>query len=336
MNRPHIEAWLALPDATRLNIFTETGNRVGLPAFAVEKDWWVVQTLALVFTMPCAPALVFKGGTSLSKAWNIIQRFSEDVDLALDRSYLGFDGNLSATQIRKLRKASNAFLTQQFVPELQMAFNKSGLTDVTVKYRKTTNHDQDPVVIEVYHPTLTEKETYLKPGVLVEVGSRALHEPNTERPITSFVGETFADSAFADIPVPIAAVNPERTFLEKIFLLHELFQQPQEKQQVNRLSRHLYDIEKLNQSPFEEKALTDLALYQTIVAHREQYNRLPGIDYSKHQPQHIAFIPPAQQLKAWQADYQQMQENMIQGSSLAFDDLIAQLTNLQTRINQQL
>jgi len=68
MNRPHLEAWLALPDATRLNIFTETGNRVGLPAFAVEKDWWVVQTLALVFTMPCAPALVFKGGTSLSKA----------------------------------------------------------------------------------------------------------------------------------------------------------------------------------------------------------------------------------------------------------------------------
>jgi hypothetical protein len=109
------------------------------------------------------------------------------------------------------------------VPALQQAFNNSGLADVTVKYRETKNHDQDPVVIEVYHPTLTEKETYLKPGVLAEIGSRALHEPNTERPITSFVGETFADRAVADKPVPVATVNPERTFLEKIFLATRIF-----------------------------------------------------------------------------------------------------------------
>lgn len=72
----HLKEWLKLPDATKLNIFSETGRRVGLPAVAIEKDWWVVHTLSLVFSMKCAPSLVFKGGTSLSKGWNLIQRFS--------------------------------------------------------------------------------------------------------------------------------------------------------------------------------------------------------------------------------------------------------------------
>jgi predicted nucleotidyltransferase component of viral defense system len=83
INPAQLQAWLQLPDATRLNIFTETGRRIGLPAHAIEKDWWVVHTLALVFSMECSSALVFKGGTSLSKGWGLIQRFSEDIDLPL-------------------------------------------------------------------------------------------------------------------------------------------------------------------------------------------------------------------------------------------------------------
>jgi len=80
-----------LPSQTQLNIFQEIGRQVGLPDFAIEKDWWVTKTLAVIFSTDCAKSLLFKGGTSLSKGWNLIQRFSEDIDLALDREYLGFN-----------------------------------------------------------------------------------------------------------------------------------------------------------------------------------------------------------------------------------------------------
>lgn len=96
---PGLKSWLQLSDKAKLNIYNETGRRMGLPAMAVEKDWWVVHSLALIFSMECASSLIFKGGTSLSKGWNLIQRFSEDIDLALDRKYLGFKDDLNRQEI---------------------------------------------------------------------------------------------------------------------------------------------------------------------------------------------------------------------------------------------
>lgn len=225
----HLKEWLALPEDTRLNVYTETGRRMGLPAVAIEKDWWLVHTLSLVFSMKCAPALIFKGGTSLSKGWNLIQRFSEDIDLALDREYLGFKDELERAGIRRLRRKSFQYLTTTFLEELKEKFATAGFTDVNIKYREVVNHDQDPIIIEIYYPKLTEKDTYLKPGVLVEGGSRSLVEPNTERTFTTMVAENYTSQPFTDKPISIPIVNPERTFLEKIFLLHEEFQKQGEK-----------------------------------------------------------------------------------------------------------
>ena len=107
-----------LDSKTKLSIFEQISARAGLPVYAVEKDWWVVQTLRLIFQMDIAPHIVFKGGTSLSKAWSIIDRFSEDIDLALDRSFLGFEKNLSKTQVGKLRKVSFSYISEEFHPAL--------------------------------------------------------------------------------------------------------------------------------------------------------------------------------------------------------------------------
>src|SRR5512133_2246708 len=148
----HLKDWLDLPAETRLNIFTETGRDMGLPAIAIEKDWWVVHTLSLIYKMNCARSLVFKGGTSLSKGWNLIQRFSEDIDLALDREYLGFKGELEYADVRRLRKVSYDYMTTTFTSELKGKFAKAGFTDVGVKYREVKNHDQDPMIIEIYYP----------------------------------------------------------------------------------------------------------------------------------------------------------------------------------------
>lgn len=330
----HLKEWFKLPDETRLRIFTEAGRSLGLLPFAVEKDWWVVHTLAVIYTMDCAGSLVFKGGTSLSKGWNLIQRFSEDIDLALDREYLGFSGELQNADVRRLRRKSYEYLTETFTPELQKKFAEVGFTEVTIKYREVPNHDQDPMVIEVYYSKLTEKDTYLKPGVLVEVGSRSLQEPFTDRSFVTMVAENYPGQPYSDKPITIPTVNPERTFLEKIFLLYEEFQKTSEKRRVDGLSRHLYDIEILSRTEFSETALKDADLYNTIVAHRSKFSRISGVDFANHSPDKIAFVPPEHVLPDWETDYNEMKENMIYGEALPFSELIEKLRKLQSRINR--
>lgn len=329
----HLKEWLQLPDENKVNIYTEAGRRMGLSPIAVEKDWWMVHTLSVIFSMTCASALIFKGGTSLSKGWNLIQRFSEDLDLALDREYLGFTGELSKGNIRGLRKKSYQFITEVFTEELKSKFSELDFKDVTVKYRKVENHDQDPLIIEIYYPKLTEKDTYLKPGVLVEVGSRSLKDPFTQRIFGTIASEVYPDRPFSDKPITIPVVNPERTFLEKIFLLHEEFQKDPEKIRVKRLSRHLYDIEKLMQTEYANIALQNTGLYNTIVAHRSKFTPISGIDYGKHSPKNIKFVPPEILLPLWEKDYREMTESMIYGESLEFNKLIKRITELQKRIN---
>ena len=333
MNKVALQEWFKLTDQNRLNIFLEVAERTSLHESSVEKDWWVVQTLSVIFSMKYAEVLIFKGGTSLSKGWNLIQRFSEDIDLALDREFLGFTGELSKGDIKKLRRKSYQFITETFTEELKNKFAELGFENVLVKYREVENHDQDPLIIEIYYPTLTNKGSYLKPAVLVEVGSRALKEPFTQRSFCTIISEVFADRPFADKSITIPVVNPERTFLEKIFLLHEEFQKPQDKIRVERLSRHLYDIEKLSQTEYAETALQDTELYNTIVRHREKFTPISGIDYANHSPDKISFIPPDTILKDWQQDYETMTQTMIYDNPLPFDELIKRLTELQRRMN---
>lgn len=334
MNKLALQEWFKLTDQNRLNIFLETSKQKELSLSAVEKDWWVVQTLSIIFSMSYADVLIFKGGTSLSKGWNLIQRFSEDIDLALDRKFLGFSGELSKGAIKKLRRKSYQFITEVFTEELKNKFTELGFKDVLVKYREVENHDQDPLIIEIRYPTLIKNNNYLKPAVLVEVGSRSLKEPFTHRSFGTIISEVFADKPFADKPISIPVVNPERTFLEKIFLLHEEFQKPQNKIRVERLSRHLYDIEKLSQSEYAKIAFQDKELYSTIVRHREKFTPIPGIDYANHTPDKISFIPPDTILKDWRQDYETMKQTMIYDNPLTFDELIKRLTDLQKRINE--
>lgn len=335
MNRfEHLQEWFQLPDQTKIRLFAETSRKIGLPSSsASEKDWWVVHTLAVIFSMKCASALIFKGGTSLSKGWNIINRFSEDIDLALDREFLGFSGDLTKSDIKKLRRTSFHFISEVFSEELKNKFFELGFKDVIVKIREVENHDHDPLILEIYHNKLTENDAYLKPGVLVEIGSRSLKEPFTKRTFGTFVSEIYKDNLFTDQPITIPVVNPERTFLEKVFLLHEEFQKPKEKIRVERLSRHLYDIEKLSQSEYLEIVFQNTELYNSIVKHRSKFTPISGIDYAKHKPENIKFIPPEIVIKKWESDYGEMKESMIYGEHLNFDELIKKLTELQKRIN---
>ncbi|MHC1737349.1 MAG: nucleotidyl transferase AbiEii/AbiGii toxin family protein [Ignavibacteriaceae bacterium] len=329
----HLNEWFKLPDSTKQNIFTETGKQIGLPPFAVEKDWWLTHALAVMFSMDCSTSLVFKGGTSLSKAWNLIERFSEDIDIALNREYLGFNGELVKADVRRLRRVSYKFITNEFTQQLKEKFALSGFEEVNINCRDVENHDQDPLIIEIYYPKLTETDAYLKPGLLIEIGSRSLIEPFSNKLLTSFVSEKYSASPFADNPITIPSVTPEKTFLEKIFLLHEEFQRPDQKRRVEGLSRHLYDIERINRTNFAASALSDKNLFNAIVNHRKTFTHVSGIDYKKHNPKEINFIPPDELLPSWERDYNQMQENMIYGEKLPFRELLERLKELNKIIN---
>jgi predicted nucleotidyltransferase component of viral defense system len=326
-NKIAMKNFLQLSSTDRLSIFEQVSKPLSIQA--IEKDWWVTQTLALIFSMQCASHLVFKGGTSLSKAWGLINRLSEDIDLALNRQFLGFYGDISKTQVSKLRKKSFEYISEEFFKELQNKFNEAGVEGLTMQLVGVKDPDQDPLIIEIFFPSILAEYKYIKPSILVETGSRSLIEPFTQRQIVSSIGEKYAGKDFADEPITIPVVNPERTFLEKIFLLHEEFQKPNDKIRVDRLSRHLYDIEKILNSKFAEIAFNDDELYNHIVKHRSKFNGIGGIDYANHSPDKINIIPPQAVLKAWKKDYEAMQENMIYGDSLSFESLIARMEELQ-------
>ncbi|HPN71220.1 MAG TPA: nucleotidyl transferase AbiEii/AbiGii toxin family protein, partial [Saprospiraceae bacterium] len=296
----------------------------------------VVRTLELVFASSIAPHTVFKGGTSLSKAWNLIDRFSEDIDLALDRRFLGIekpDSEMTGSQVSKLRKNSAKFITVKYFPELVELFDAAGL-NVNIKLGEIKTDDQDPLIIEIYYPSVTESISYIQPRVLIEVGSRSLIEPFDNRSFTSMVGEKYKGRAFADSNIIIPSVNPQRTFLEKLFLLHEEFQLPTDKIKVERKSRHLYDLEKLMDTEYGVAALGNTTLYQTIVEHRAKLTPLRGINYANHTPDKINPIPPVAIMEAWEKDYQAMQESMLYNPSLPFEKLIERIKELKARINK--
>lgn len=337
MNVNSTKEWLKLPERTQSNIFEETAKAVGLnTASAVEKDWWVVRALELVFASSIAQFSVFKGGTSLSKAWGVIDRFSEDIDLALDRKFLGFDRtdqDMTNSQVVKLRKKSFRFITEEYFPELQFLVLKAGFKGVSFRLGEVQNDDEDPRIIEIIYPSVTEQIEYIKPRVLIEIGSRSLIEPYTNRKFQSFMGEHFAGRSFADSKIEIPTVNPERTFLEKIFLLHEEFQRNLDHINVERRSRHLCDLEKLMDTVYAQNALFDKVLYKTIVEHRSKLTVVRGIDYTNHIPSKINIIPPGDIINEWEKDYKAMQESMFFNPSLSFDKLLERIGELNLRIN---
>ena len=337
MNKDLAKIWEQISADEKRKIFKEIATELNIPPAAIEKDWWVVRTLELVYQTEIAPHTVFKGGTSLSKAWNLIDRFSEDIDLALDRKFLGFDkpdAEMTGSQVKKLRRDSCKYISETYLLLLQKTFQDAGFNEVKLQLSEIKSPDEDPVKIEVSYPAVTEKSEYLPPRVLIEIGSRSEKEPFSEKQFSSFVGEHFTGRNFADSNITIPTVNPERTFLEKIFLLHEEFQQPTEKVKVDRQSRHLYDLEKLMDTEFGIKALADKNLYQHIVQHRRTITPLRGIDYANHAPDKINPIPPDYIIKEWKKDYEQMRQSMIYRESLSFDKLIGRLTELKNRINK--
>lgn len=331
--------WLTLSDEQRRITIEQAAQKIGLPPKAIEKDWWVTQTLRALFAIPSKEFMTFKGGTSLSKCWNLIERFSEDVDMGVESIAFGiaYKENPSTSFIKRLKKRGCEYTSNQLLNEIKGSFVTIGIPGDKIKiYAEeilATVPDKDPQSIFVEYKSLFDLNPYLADRVRIEVSVRSLKYPTVTVEIKSLVSAAFDNSVLEETPVAVTVVDAQRTFLEKIFLLHEEFLKPETTSiRTDRMSRHLYDLYMLSKTDICSKALENEDLYEKIIFHRQLYNPVDNITYDKHNKREVSFIPPALVMFAYEADYRTMREQMISGASPEFNVLMTDLIALQVRI----
>lgn len=334
-----MKTWFDNPVAVRQQILAGCHIQQNLQPAIIEKDWWVTALLHALFQTSCSKYLIFKEETSLSKGWKLIERFSEDIDLAIHRSFFGVE-KTTKNQKEKLRKSGRKYIVEELSKELDQQLSLLGITGyriecITTKINREgqvvpIDSDKDPTVITVFYDSVaTGVVPYAQTAVKIEISCISMDEPSEVRTISSLVEQAFPGED-KDITSQIRTVIPTRTFLEKIFLLAEEFQKG--KPRSIRMTRHLYDLEKLMDTEFGLSALSDGELYAAIVRHRSIYYDLPYVDYQKHQPSTISFLPPESIISDWEKDYESMQTSFIYGASLSFPELLVRLQELQNRL----
>jgi len=332
--------WINNELVDRLAMLQQTElSHPGINQVAIEKDWWVTITLKALFQTECAESLVFKGGTSLSKGFNIIERFSEDIDLAIHHSFFGIE-KTSKSQREKLRKLSRTYIHETLSTQLDDRLKEFGVSGYRIENvthalgnggeQHPIDSDKDPTVILLHYPSIVEESiSYIPPRVKIEISCLSMDEPLELRDIRSLIGETFeGEDTHADCK--IRTVVPTRTFLEKLFLLAEEFQK--DKPRSVRMSRHLYDIDKLMNTQYGKEALSNRALYDSIVEHRKTYYALKYVNYDLHDPSTINFTIPEQEREAWIQDYADMRRFFIYGESPEFKELLLRIEELQKKL----
>lgn len=198
---------------------------------------------------------------------------------------------------------------------------------------KEIDGDKDPTVILVKYQSLYPSLlSYLQPTVKIEISCLSMKEPVAPRTLSSLVSQCVPaleqDDAFV-----MNTVMPTRTFLEKAFLLNEEYQRDHPRS--FRMSRHLYDLERMMDTEYGLSALSDKTLYQSIVQHRREYYCLKYVDYDSNNPDKIVICPPDRLLPEWREDYESMRQTFIYGKSLPFDGLIERMNILQERFRKQ-
>lgn len=320
----------------RIDIIDYVSTQTGYRSQIIEKDWWVTTVLRAVFSLPYSNELSFKGGTNLSKCWKLIKRMSEDIDIAFNREFLGFGGNISKTQISdKLRRAACSFVRERMQSDIRNALLAQGIPNdlFDVRVNITTVSTTDPEIIYVEYKPLYSDVEYIRPQVKIEISGRSMSEPLVKTNVSSFIGETVGTSVFKEMPVEVNDVVPERTFLEKLFLLHEEFAKPSSQIRVERMSRHLYDIDQMLDTDIAESAIKNRELYEQVVEHRRKFIGLKGFDYSTLGKSTIRFVPEGEIRTKWEADYKNTMMSMVLGHAHSFDEVMNRLEDFNRKVN---
>ena len=319
--------------------FQETAAQLGMSKAIVEKDFWVCWSLKQLFALPSfGKQLIFKGGTSLSKAYDVIHRFSEDVDLSIDREQLGFvgdrdpegpglKGKKQKRLLQELEEAAKEAVGGQLLAQIQTAFGSHLEQSFTLSVDAT-----DPQTILFAYPTLAESDVgYVKPVVRFEFGARGVQLPAEQIDIAPYLHQAFPD-LLADGLVGVKVLGVERTFWEKATILHMLFHQDASKPLGDRMSRHYYDMAQLIGHEAKKRALGKLDLLTEVAHHKSVFFKSAWANYDDAKPGSLRLVPNANLATALRKDYAGMRE-MIIGDAPKFDEILATIEAFETEIN---
>lgn len=340
-----MNSFISMPPERRTLICDQTAARVGLPQHTIEKDFWVSWTLRELFRMPeWGGHLTFKGGTSLSKGWKLIERFSEDIDIVVGRDALGFDraeapdqapsGKQRKKRLDALKAACQECVHGPVQNKLRSIIQETVPESIEWTLEIDPNDNDNQTLLFKYPTVYPDPQAYLPRRVKIEMGARSDTDPSEKIHIQPMVAEAFPD-LFPDSPFPVLAVSPVRTFWEKAMLLHEEAQRPAERKRPKQgLARHYYDLYQLIVKGIAEKAAGDSGLFRRIAEHRQVYFNWSWMDYETLQPGTLQITPPEHYLSDWRTDYNDMQSEMFYGDVPAFDEVIRVIGEFQTAFNK--
>lgn len=329
----------------RGQIFTEAGARLGFAPFHVEKDFWVCWTLASLFGDPeIGGNLAFRGGTSLSKGWQCIERFSEDIDLAISRSWMGGDAPIEFKEAavnnsererryKRLREQCRRVIRDVIAPHVT---DRLGMISDSASARVITESiakDRDPFVVEVAYPGagLTPPDDYFRPVVKIELSGRAEDTPAESRRILPYVGDLFPD-LLEDSPFMVSCVLPSRTFWEKAALLHEQHTNPKSTEPANRQSRHLYDLHQLWTAGNLSASITHQdPLFKEVMIHRSDFFPYGWVNHREIAPGDLQLVPPRDRVSAWMVDFTKM-KSMFHGDPPSFEHIMTAIRDIENTL----
>jgi len=318
-----------LPALKRRQLFSESATQKGTTPAVVEKDFWVTWVLNRLFQgSDLAQLLMFKGGTSLSKVYHLIERFSEDIDLVLDWCVLSDEDPLaerSKTKQAKLNAALNE-RAQRYIGGDLLRLLEAALDGVC---RCSVDAD-DPHVIDIKYPAAFPDD-YLRPEVRLEIGPLASWLPHENRRISCYAAEAFPD-VFEQRDCAVKVIKAERTFWEKSTILHHEAYRPKGNPQPPRYSRHYYDLAKMVQSPVKARALADPGLLASVVEFKQRFYPRGWARYDLAKPGTLMLVPQGHVLTSVRSDYRAM-KNMIFGEVPEFEDIVAVLQAFQEEVN---
>lgn len=328
--------FLNLSRREQREIIIEVSVRAGIPPFYVEKDFWVCYVLHILFSNePLKSGLVFRGGTSLSKAWHLINRFSEDIDLSFNATLIPVndtpaESGLSVKE-QRLRFQELRSFTRQKIRE----FVIPALTHTDWHLSDKLEHERDPFTVELLYPghSFDIPGSYHRPVVKIECSGRAEGWPVEEKSITSFIAEQFPVLA-PEMETRVLAVHPARTFLEKLALLHEQNNRPNAFEIPLGQSRHLFDVWMLSRSPEIQQYFEIERLMERVIAHRRAYFAYGWINYDTLNLGNLQICPDESNRPGWEHDYERMRP-MFAGFAPAFEVLMADLEALESSFKQR-
>jgi hypothetical protein len=321
---------IELSNEEREQLFTEAATKISATPVIVEKDFWVVWVLDKIFKdARLNKILMFKGGTSLSKVFNLIGRFSEDIDLILDWREVTKEDPCKDKESKNKQVKFN-----QQVNENAIVYIKETLLPIVQDLVAPTCNckiDEDnPFNINISYPA-TFKDGYLRNEILLEIGPLASWTPSDTFEISAYVVDTFP-TLFEQHTCKVNAILAKRTFWEKATILHQEANRSKDKKLPIRYSRHYYDLAMMAKSSVKDEALSDMDLLEQVVDFKLKFYPATWAKFEEAKVGTLKLIPSDIHVKDLEKDYRAM-ENMIFDKKLTFEEILSILKNLEDEIN---